>query len=61
MLADLTAEQRKALIEAATEHWKGWVDAWERGYNDRERQVATDFFLAGVKWALHRENHEIKR
>jgi hypothetical protein len=47
----LTPEQRKALIEAATQRFKGWVDAWERGHTDEEREELAHFFLAGVRWA----------
>jgi hypothetical protein len=51
MLADLTAEQEKALIDAATVRRDHWSDAWERGYTDEQRAEAKYFFLAGVRWA----------
>jgi hypothetical protein len=50
-MPDLTPEQEKALIEAVTEDWRFWVDAWDRGLNDQERKWATVGFLAGVRWA----------
>jgi hypothetical protein len=50
-MADLTAEQEKALIEAVTQRLSGWVDAWERGTTDEEREEYAYYFLAGVRWA----------
>lgn len=50
-MSDLTLEQRKALIEAATQRLSGYSDAWERGFTDDERDSAAYYFLAGVKWA----------
>jgi hypothetical protein len=50
MLADLTPEQRAALIEAVTE--RTWVDGWERGITDEQREDAAYYFLAG--WSASR-------
>jgi hypothetical protein len=46
---DLTPEQEKALIEAVTT--RTWVDGWERGLTEEQRDDAAYYFLAGVKWA----------
>ncbi len=48
-MADLTPSQRKALIAAATARL--WVDGWERGLTDEQRDDAAYYFLAGVRWA----------
>ncbi len=52
MLADLTAEQRKALIEAVTEHYHGQGDAWDNILDPLDRIHAAVGFLAG--WAASR-------
>jgi hypothetical protein len=44
-MVDLTPEQEKALIDAATERC-------ERDYTEKEQKEAAYFFLAGVRWAL---------
>ncbi len=51
-MLDLTPEQEKAVIEAATQRLKGWVDGWERGLTDEQRDDAAYYFLAG--WAASR-------
>jgi hypothetical protein len=47
----LTAEQRKALIEAVTEHYHGQGDAWDNILDPLDRKHTVVGFLAGVRWA----------
>jgi hypothetical protein len=50
-MLELTESQRKALIEAVTQRWDNWVDAWERGLTDTQQEEVAHYFLAGVRWA----------
>jgi len=49
-MTDLTPEQRKAVIEAVTQLFGGWVDAWDTA-TLQEQNIAVVCFLAGVRWA----------
>jgi hypothetical protein len=49
-MPDRLAEARKAVTEAVTQAYKGWVDAWEQS-TEIERKIARRAFLAGVRWA----------
>jgi hypothetical protein len=60
-LSILTESQRKALIEAVTQRLEGWVDAWERGTTDEEREEYAYYFLAGVCWAQAATEQPLQR
>lgn len=50
---ELTPEQEKAFIEAITDAYSGWVDAYEQHFDGPEdERVGRAIFLAGVRWAL---------